>query len=128
MPDSAKSWQQMALGSYLLLTINIIVWESWGAPSTQTSIYAGLVLKTVPLLLLLRGILRQDIRTYLVASLFALLYLAEGVILGYSEFQRGWNIHSEFTYALIEFVLASVFILCASMFIRERGKKRTVVH
>lgn len=118
----------MARGSYLLLIIDIIVWESWGAPSTQSSIFTGLVLKTVPLLILLRGILRQDTRIHMVATLFALLYLVEGVILAYSEFQRGWYIHSEFTYALIELVFASAFILCAGMFIRQRGKTRTVEH
>ncbi len=124
MTDAIKRWQLAALGSYLLLTITIIIWESWGAPSTQSSIYVGLILKTAPLLVLLRGIIRRNIQTHMIATLLMLLYFTEGVVLAYSEFQHGWHIHSEFIYALSETILASLFILSAGMYIRKTGAKR----
>ena len=128
MADFKLIWERAAIGSFGLLTVTIIVWESWGAPSTQTPFYIGLFIKTVPLLVLLPGIVGKNARTHMVATLIMLFYFTEGVILSYSEFPNGLRFHSEFTYALLETILASVFLLSAGMFVRQRGLQKKASH
>ena len=122
--SDAARWAWVAIASYLLLIVNILVWESWGAPARQASIYPGLLLKIIPLALLLPGIMRRRVMAHMTASLLMLLYFIEGVVLTYSEYGRGWHLHSELLYATFETILASIYIAAAGMFIRTQGKNR----
>lgn len=122
----ASQWHRLAVASYLLLILTLLVWESWGAPARQASVYYGLLLKTIPLALLLPGILRRRVMAHMVATLLMLLYFIEGVVLTYSEQGQGWHLHSELSYAAIETLLSIVYIVSAGMFIRLRGKNREI--
>lgn len=63
-----------------LIGLNL-AWEAWLAPSSRTV----LILKTVPLLLPLFGILRGKRYTYQWSSMLILLYFTEGVVRAWSE-------------------------------------------
>ena len=119
----ASLWHRLAIASYLLLILCVLIWESWGAPARQASIYSGLLLKTIPLVVLLPGILRRHVMAHMGATLLMLLYFIEGVILTYSEWSQGWHLHSELSYAAAETVLSIIYIVSAGMFIRQRGNR-----
>ncbi|MCG6975744.1 MAG: DUF2069 domain-containing protein [Acidiferrobacterales bacterium] len=119
-----RQWHQLAIAAYLLLILTILVWESWGAPARQASVYYGLLLKTIPLALLLPGILRRRVMAHMTATLLMLLYFTEGVVLTYSEQDQGWHLHSELFYAATETFLSVAYIVSAGMFIRMQGKNR----
>jgi uncharacterized membrane protein len=121
---SAAKWHRLAIASYLLLLVLMLVWETWGAPARQASIYYGVLLKTVPLALLLPGILRRRVMAHMGATLLMLLYFIEGVVLTYSEQGQSWHLHSELTYAAAETALSIVYIVSAGMFIRLQDKER----
>ncbi len=81
-----------------------LAWESVLAPLKPSG--SLLILKTVPLLLPLFGILKGNRYTYQWASMFILLYFTEGVV-------RAWSDHGNSAkLAMIEVVLSLIFFIC----------------
>ncbi|RFU46568.1 DUF2069 domain-containing protein [Paraburkholderia sp. DHOC27] len=113
-----------ALGAALALIALIVLsvaWEWWLAPLRPGG--TALVLKAVPLLLALPGVLRRQLYTLQWASMLVLLYFAEGIVRGMSDrglsAQLGW----------LETVLALIFFVCALAYVapfkraaRQRAK------
>ncbi|MCB5362994.1 DUF2069 domain-containing protein [Pusillimonas sp. CC-YST705] len=100
-----------AAASLILLIVLCLVWELWLAPLRPGG--SWLVLKVLPLLLPLRGVLKGSLYTMQWASMLILLYLMEGVVRAYSD-------PSALSAALggVEVVLALVFYLCAIFYVR----------
>jgi len=103
-----------ACGSLVALTLLCFAWELWLAPLRPGG--SWLVLKTLPLLAPLRGVLRAWAYTYRWAMLLILPYFAEGVVRAWSE--RGLPSHL----ALAEAVLAFAFFCAAIACVRSGGK------
>ena len=72
-----------AVGSLLLLIALCIAWELFLAPLRPGG--SWMVLKAVPLLLPLRGILREQRYTCQWASMLSLAYFIEGVVRTFSD-------------------------------------------
>jgi uncharacterized membrane protein len=101
-----------ALGAGIALIALIalcVAWEWWLAPLRPGG--TALVLKAVPLLLALPGVLRRRLYTLQWASMLILLYFAEGIVRGMSDrgmsAQLGW----------LETALALVFFVCALAYV-----------
>ena len=90
-----------------LIFLNL-AWEAWLAPTARVI----LLLKTLPLLLPLFGILRGRRYTYQWSSMLILFYFTEGLVRAYSEpgLARGL--------ALGELCLSLSFYLCAIFYAR----------
>lgn len=100
-----KQLQTGASASLIALIVICIAWEGWLAPlKPQGSL---LILKAVPLLLPLFGILKGKRYTYQWASMFILFYFTEGVVRAWSD----TGISSRL--ALIEILLSVIFFICA---------------
>ena len=91
-----------------------LAWEAWLAPTGRVV----LILKTLPLLLPLFGILRGKRYTYQWSSMLILLYFTEGVVRAYSETGIAARL------ALAEVALAVVFYLCAIFYARLARSSR----
>lgn len=91
--------------SLITLIMLCVVWELWLAPLK----FGGsmLVLKVIPLLLPLFGILRGKRYTYQWASMLILLYFTEGVVRAWSEQGLSAGL------ALLEVLLSLSFFGCA---------------
>ncbi|MGF6534422.1 MULTISPECIES: DUF2069 domain-containing protein [Paraburkholderia] len=123
-PDSVSTPARRrgaALGSaaaLIALIVLSVAWEWWLAPLRPGG--TALVLKAIPLLLALPGVLRQRLYTLQWASMLILLYFAEGIVRGWSErglsAQLGW----------LETLLAVVFFVCALAYVGpfKRAAKR----
>ncbi len=72
-----------------------------------------LVLKVLPLLLPLRGVLKGSLYTMQWAAMLILLYFMEGVVRAYSDPSP-----LSATMAVIEIALSLVFYLCAILYVR----------
>ena len=94
--------------SLVALIFLTLAWEAWLAPTGRVV----LILKTLPLLLPLFGILRGKRYTYQWSSMLILLYFTEGVVRAYSETGIAARL------ALAEVALAVVFYLCAIFYAR----------
>jgi uncharacterized membrane protein len=97
--------------SLIALIILCLVWELAVAPLRPGG--SLLVLKVLPLLLPLRGVLKGNLYTLQWAAMLILLYFMEGVV-------RAWSDPSPMSAAMggIEIVLSLVFYLCAILYLR----------
>ncbi len=91
--------------SLIALIILCLAWEVILAPLKASG--SLLMLKAVPLLLPLLGILKGRRYTYQWASMFILLYFTEGVVRAWSDTGTSAQL------ALIEVVLSLIFFVCA---------------
>jgi uncharacterized membrane protein len=118
MATHTQRLQRVALASYLLLILLVVLWEGWLAPAPKTPPGFWLTLKGVLLLLPLFGMLRDKPRNYLWASLLVMLYFMEGTMLLYLHRAEAFALHSVSPYALLEIVLTLVFITSAGFYVR----------
>ena len=96
----------LAVGSLLGLIALGIAWEMWIAPLRPGG--SSLVLKVLPLLIPLAGLLKNRMYTYRWVSLMVWLYFTEGVVRAYSDCPP-----SSYC-ALVEVLLClSLFAACA---------------
>lgn len=96
---------RIGAGSSLVALIFLcLAWESILAPFKPSGSF--LILKTLPLLLPLFGILKGQRYTYQWASMFILLYFTEGVVRAWSDTGISAKL------AMIEVVLSLVFFAC----------------
>lgn len=91
-----------------------LAWELWLAPQRPGG--SWLVLKVLPLLLPLFGILRGKLYTYRWMTLFIIAYFVEGVVRAYSE--NGLSAQL----ALIEIALSLVIFASAIAYVRATQK------
>ncbi len=105
-----KVFYMGAVSSLIALIALCVAWELVLAPLRPGG--SWLVLKVVPLLLPLRGILKRDLYTMQWSSMLILLYLTEGIVRGASDpglsATLGW----------IEAALVVVFFFCCILFLR----------
>jgi uncharacterized membrane protein len=102
---SARALQAGAVGSLLTLIALCLAWELWLAPARAGG--SWLVLKALPLLAPLFGLLHGRLRTFQWTSFLALAYFAEGVV-------RAWSEPVPVrTLAAAEIVLALALFACA---------------
>jgi uncharacterized membrane protein len=108
---SARTLSAIAGASLIALILLSLAWELWLAPLRPGG--SWLMLKALPLLLPLRGILKGRRYTYQWASMFILLYFTEGVMRAWSDPQPSA------TLALVEILLSVVFFLVAIAYAKK---------
>ena len=113
----------LCVGSYIALICLTVLWEGWLAPAVDAPPEIWLVIKSLPLLLPLFGLLHGKPYTYAWASLLVLLYFTEGVVLTYTYRGEPLSFHDTFTCAAIETALSSVFVLGAPFYARFRASE-----
>lgn len=115
---STQQLQNLALGSYVLLIVLTLAWEGWLAPKGPPGLW--LMLKSLPLLVPLFGLLRGRLRSYVHASLLLLLYLTEGLVIVWTEAARGLVFAGPLFLATLEVVLTLLFVVGATFYVRRR--------
>jgi uncharacterized membrane protein len=102
---------RIGAGSSLIALILVcLAWEGWLAPFKPQG--STLMLKALPLLLPLFGILRGKRYTYQWASMFILIYFTEGVV-------RAWADNGvSAKLAMIEILLSLIFFTCTIFYAR----------
>lgn len=101
------------IASLIGLIFLALAWELWLAPLRPGGSF--LVLKAIPLLLPLFGVLRGRRYTYQWASMLILAYFTEGVVRAYSDAGLSAMLGG------IEVALSVVFFFCAIYYARLTG-------
>lgn len=105
----------VAVASLLALVFLCLFWELAWAPLAPGG--SWLVLKTLPLLAPLRGILHGRVYTYQWSALLVLAYFAEGTV-------RAWSdTGTSAALAAAETVLATAYFLSAIFFVRAARRQ-----
>lgn len=103
-----------SIASLIALIFLLVAWEGWLAPLRPGG--SMLILKVLPLLLPLFGILRGRRYTYQWASMLILIYFTEGVV-------RAWS--DQGASALLaggEIILSVIFFFSAIYYARDLGR------
>ncbi|WP_420474152.1 DUF2069 domain-containing protein [Noviherbaspirillum sp. ST9] len=100
--------------SLVLLILLCVTWELALAPLRPGG--SWLVLKVIPLLLPLRGVLKRDLYTMQWSSMLILLFFAEGIVRGTSD--QGLSA----TLGWAEVVLTTIFFTCTILYLRPFKK------
>jgi uncharacterized membrane protein len=104
------------VGSLTALIGLCVAWELWLAPLRPGG--SWMVLKALPLLAPLFGILHGRIYTYRWSSMLMVVYFIEGCFRAYAETGTSG------TLAAIEVLLSLLFIVAAGLFIRGQAAGR----
>lgn len=105
--------------SLIALILLALAWETVLAPLRPDG--SWLILKAVPLLLPLFGILRGKRYTYQWSCMFILLYFTEGVVRAWSDVGISAQL------AVIEIMLSVTFFVCAIFYARLTRNKTQVL-
>ena len=103
----------VAVAAWLSLIALALRWETWLAPLRPGG--SWLVLKALPLLLPLRGVLRGDVKTMQWALLLVLPYIAEGSV-------RLVDAPAVGVMSVIEIALGAAFFAAAVVYLRPFKK------
>ena len=104
-----------ASASLIALVFLCVAWELWIAPMRPGG--SALVLKALPLLLPLFGVLRGKRYTYQWSSMLIFAYFTEGVV-------RAWSEHgSSQVMAVAEFAFSLVFFIAAVSYARISARR-----
>lgn len=112
--STAKYCHLGAAVSLIGLIVLCVLWETLLAPLRPGG--SWLVLKVIPLLLPLRGVIKRDVYTLQWSSMLILIYMTEGLVRVYSD--QGLSA----TLAGIEVALVSVFFFCSLAYLRPYKK------
>lgn len=99
-----------AIVSLIALIFVCLLWEVWLAPLRPGG--SLMMLKALPLLLPLFGILRGKVYTYQWTALLVLAYFIEGIVRAWSERGAGQLL------ALVEVVLAVLLLASCVLYVR----------
>lgn len=104
-----------AVAGLIALILLCVTWELWLAPLRPGG--SWIVLKVIPLLLPLRGVLRRDVYTLQWSSMLILLYFTEGIVRATSDravmsAMLGW----------VEAGISCTYFLCAILYLRPFKK------
>ncbi len=117
MPQTARMCHYVAIATLIGLITLCLAWETVLAPLRPGG--SWLMLKAVPLLVPLFGILRGKRYTYQWASMFVLFYFTEGVVRAWSDRGLSSNL------AATEVLLTLSFFVAAIFFARLTAPSRT---
>lgn len=102
-------------GTLLILIALCVAWELFLAPLRPGG--SWMVLKVIPLLLPLRGILKRDIYTMQWSSMLILIYFAEGIVRATSD-----SNHLSAMLGWAEVALTCLFFVCSIMYLQPYKK------
>lgn len=115
MNSSARYFHLGASSSLVVLILLCVAWELALAPLRPGG--SWMVLKVVPLLLPLRGILKRDVYTLQWSSMLILVYLAEGLVRATSDAN-----HTSVWLAWAEVALTTIYFVCALAYLHPFKK------
>ncbi len=116
MTLSTTFFHKLALSGYFGLLIWVPVWHFFLAQGIEKSPLFIFLIWILPLLLPLRGILKNRPYTFAWSNFIVMIYLLHGLTAIYA-------VPEERLYAVIELVFASMMFVGCSVYARKRGKE-----
>lgn len=109
-------FQRAALFGYVGLLVLIPLWMYFVPPLNGNASLVSLFLPIIPLLLPLRGIIKDNTYTYAWANFIVMLYFIHGLTML-------WAATAELIWVLLELVFASAMFIGCTYYARHRGQE-----
>ena len=111
----------LALVSWIALIVLTILWEGWLAPIPPAGMW--LMIKSLPLLIPLFGMLHEKRVYFSIASLIAMPYFTEGVMISWGEIATGANNPRLLASSLAEVILVLSFVVCVYIYLKNTKRR-----
>lgn len=115
--------RRLTIASFTGLLLLVVLWEGWLAPSSYAPPWVWLVVKLLPLLALLPGLMRDHQGVLLFGSVLVLLYFIEGVVLTWVYRLHPLSTDNPLIYATLEWLLALAFFALVLLYLRRRQRQ-----
>jgi uncharacterized membrane protein len=112
-PAGSQGWRRATAALALTLGLFCILWEVWLAPIRPSG--SWLALKALPLLLVVPGVARGDVRATQWLLLLLPAYLSEGLVRSFSEAGR------YAACAYLETALTLAALVCGVRYVKARA-------
>ncbi|XQF92097.1 DUF2069 domain-containing protein [Pseudoalteromonas espejiana] len=109
-------FQRAAIFGYVGLLVLIPLWMYFVPPLNGNASIAALFMPIIPLLLPLRGIIKDNTYTYAWANFIVMLYFIHGLTML-------WAAPDELIWVLLELVFASAMFVGCTYYARHRGQE-----
>lgn len=116
MTFNTQFYRRLALVSYCLLVVWLIVWHFYLTPDKPTSTIFTLLFWIIPILLPMKGIIQGKPYTFAWTNFVVMYYLLHGLTAIYA-------VEGERVYALVEIVLCCGLFIGGSFYARLRGRE-----
>jgi len=113
----AQTFRYLTLTGYFGLFALMMLWPTVLAAAPQIPVALVLIVTVTPLLLLVRGLLAFNPKSYAWAGFISLLYFAHGAVEIYANAGARWLAGSEILFSLLLF-------FGSALALRSRGKAR----
>ncbi|KHM49495.1 membrane protein [Pseudoalteromonas distincta] len=110
-------FQRAALFGYVGLLVLIPLWMYFVPPLDGNTSWVSLFFPIIPLLLPLRGIIKDNTYTYAWANFIVMLYFIHGLTML-------WAAPDELIWVLLELVFASSMFIGCTYYARHRGQEQ----
>ena len=107
----------LALVSWIALIILTLLWEGWLAPIKPAGLW--LMIKSLPLLIPLFGMLHHKRIHFSIAGLLSMLYLIEGISISWGEIATGSTRPLLLACSLGEVILVLSFVCCIYIYLKN---------
>jgi uncharacterized membrane protein len=111
-----QKYQKTALFGYIGLLLFMPLWLFILVPDSSYSAYFTLIVYILPLVLPLRGFLKDNTYTYAWANFIVMIYFIHGLCIL-------WISPSERLYALLELMFASCMFIGCTYYAKHRGQE-----
>lgn len=107
----------LSLVFWITLIVLTVLWEGWLAPTQPAGLW--LIIKSLPLLIPLFGMLHMKRTSFSVAGLIAMLYFTEGIMISWGEYASGLPNPVLLAVSLAEVFLVLGFVVCVYIYLRN---------
>jgi uncharacterized membrane protein len=114
---STRQVYTLALIAWIALIVLTLLWEGWLAPIKPAGFW--LTIKSLPLLVPLFGMLHENRRYFVISGLIAMPYLAEGIVIAWTEYATGMANPVLFLVSTLEIILVLFFCLQLYIYLKK---------
>ena len=111
----------LSLVFWIALIVLTVLWEGWLAPTQPAGLW--LMIKSLPLLIPLFGMLHLKRVYFSIAGLISMPYFTEGVMISWSEFAAGSQYPVLLALSLAEVFLVLAFVICVYIYLKNTKKR-----
>ncbi len=111
----------LSLVFWIALITLTVLWEGWLAPTPPPGFW--LLVKSLPLLIPLFGMLHMKRTSFSVAGLIAMLYFTEGILISWGEYAAGIPNPVLLACSLAEIFLVLAFVFCVYVYLRNTKRQ-----
>jgi uncharacterized membrane protein len=118
---NTKTAYTLSLIFWIALIVLSILWEGWLAPTQPAGLW--LMIKTLPLLIPLFGMLHHKRIHFSIAGLIVMPYFTEAVMIGWGEVATGVKNPVLLACSLIEVFLVLGFVVSVYIYLRNTKRR-----